>query len=53
MQFSLGFSLSEVNEVNHFVARQEELAQMQEILTISPNCNTAVIHGLGGMGKLN
>ncbi|CAM1508710.1 Fc.00g055580.m01.CDS01 [Cosmosporella sp. VM-42] len=51
MQFSVGFSLSEVNEVNHFVARQEELDQMQEILTTSRNRTTVVIHGLGGMGK--
>ncbi|EXL39973.1 hypothetical protein FOCG_17423 [Fusarium oxysporum f. sp. radicis-lycopersici 26381] len=51
MQFSLAFSLSEVNEVNQFVGRQEELAQMQEILTTSRNRNTVVIHGLGGMGK--
>ncbi|KAH6986817.1 hypothetical protein EDB80DRAFT_183685 [Ilyonectria destructans] len=51
MQFSLGFSLSEVNEVNHFVARQDELAQMQGILTASRDRNTVVVHGLGGMGK--
>ncbi|KAF5658010.1 tetratricopeptide repeat domain-containing protein [Fusarium heterosporum] len=51
MQFSLTFSLSEVNEVNQFVGRQEELAQMQEILTTFPNRNTIVIHGLGGIGK--
>ncbi|EXM13252.1 hypothetical protein FOTG_18293 [Fusarium oxysporum f. sp. vasinfectum 25433] len=51
MQFSLAFSLSEVNEVNQFVGRQEELAQMQEILTTSRDRSTVVIHGLGGMGK--
>ncbi|KAF4966735.1 hypothetical protein FSARC_5600 [Fusarium sarcochroum] len=43
--------LSEINEVNQFVARQEELVQMKEILTASRNRNTVVIHGLGGMGK--
>ncbi|KAG7403952.1 Nephrocystin-3 [Fusarium oxysporum f. sp. raphani] len=37
MQFSLPFSLSEVNEVSHFVARKEELALMQEILTTCRN----------------
>ncbi|KAF5709861.1 tetratricopeptide-like helical domain-containing protein [Fusarium globosum] len=51
MQFSLTFSLSEVNEVNQFAGRQEELAQMQDILTTYPNRNTVVIHGLGGIGK--
>lgn len=51
MQFSLGFSLSEVNEVNHFVARQEQLVQLQGILTASHDRHTVVIHGLGGMGK--
>ncbi|CAF3468047.1 unnamed protein product [Fusarium graminearum] len=51
MQFSLGFSLSEVNEVNHFVARQEQLIQLQGILTASRDRRIVVIHGLGGMGK--
>ncbi|GKU15484.1 unnamed protein product, partial [Fusarium langsethiae] len=51
MRFDLGFSLSEVNEVNHFVARQEQLVQLQGILTTSHDRHTVVIHGLGGMGK--
>ncbi|KAK6709714.1 hypothetical protein SNK04_010661 [Fusarium graminearum] len=51
MQFSLGFSLSEVNEVNNFVARQEQLIQLQGILTASRDRRIVVIHGLGGMGK--
>jgi hypothetical protein len=51
MQFSLVFSLSEVNEVNKFTGRQEELAQMQNILTTSRDRTTVVVHGLGGMGK--
>ncbi|RFN43712.1 tetratricopeptide-like helical domain, partial [Fusarium flagelliforme] len=51
MPFSLAFSLSEVNEVNQFVGRQEELVKMQDILTTSPNRNMVVIHGLGGIGK--
>ncbi|RGP79315.1 tetratricopeptide-like helical domain [Fusarium longipes] len=49
--FSILFSLSDVNEVLRFVGRQEELTQMQEILTISHSRTTLVIHGLGGMGK--
>ncbi|KPA35367.1 hypothetical protein FLAG1_11934 [Fusarium langsethiae] len=51
MQFSLAFNLSQVNEVNKFVGREEELARMQEILTASRNRSTVVIHGLGGIGK--
>nr|CEG03183.1 unnamed protein product [Fusarium pseudograminearum CS3487] len=51
MQFSLGFSLSEVNEVNHFVARQEQLVQLQGILTASRDRRIVVIHGLGGIDK--
>jgi ribosomal protein S6 len=51
MQFSLVFSLSEVNEVNQFTGRQEELSQMQETLTKSCDRTTVTVHGLGGMGK--
>ncbi|PCD30073.1 hypothetical protein FGRA07_10223 [Fusarium graminearum] len=50
-QFSLGFSLSEVNNVHHFVARDEDLAQLQQILTTSHERRTVVIHALGGIGK--
>ncbi|XEU97663.1 hypothetical protein FSHL1_002949 [Fusarium sambucinum] len=49
--FSLEFSLSEVNDVNHFVARNEELAQLKKILTNSHDRRTVAIHALGGMGK--
>ncbi|KAH7006417.1 hypothetical protein EDB82DRAFT_573172 [Fusarium venenatum] len=49
--FSLEFSLSEVNDVNHFVARNEELAQLQKILTNSQDRRIVAIHALGGMGK--
>jgi hypothetical protein len=37
--------------VAHFVAREEELAQLHNILGKGPDRRTAVIHGLGGMGK--
>lgn len=50
-EFSLGFSLSEVNDVHRFVARDDELAQLQQILTTSHERRTVVIHALGGMGK--
>jgi len=45
------FSLSEVLEVEHFVARREELAKIHEVLHDGSERRTAVIHGLGGMGK--
>lgn len=49
--FSIGFSLSKVTEAGHFVAREEELTQLHDILGKSHDRRTAVIHGLGGMGK--
>ncbi len=47
----IGFSLSEVTEVGHFVAREEELTQIHKVLSEDAGRRTAVIHGLGGMGK--
>jgi hypothetical protein len=49
--FSINFSISEVTEVEHFVAREEELAQMREELGNTSSRRTIVLHGLGGMGK--
>jgi NB-ARC domain len=49
--FSVGFSLSEVSETEHFVARQEELAEMHKILGGNDMRQTVVLHGLGGIGK--
>lgn len=49
--FTIGFSLSEVTEVNYFVARKEELDQIHEELSQGPGRRTVVVHGLGGMGK--
>ncbi|KAK0611657.1 hypothetical protein B0T14DRAFT_488834 [Immersiella caudata] len=49
--FSMGFKLPGVARVHHFVAREEELNQLHEILSKGPDRRTAVIHGLGGMGK--
>jgi hypothetical protein len=37
--------------VTHFVAREEELTQLHDILGTGSERRTAVIHGLGGMGK--
>ncbi len=50
--FTVDFSLTEVMGVDHFVAREEELARLHEVLGgNSPNRRTAVLQGLGGMGK--
>jgi hypothetical protein len=52
--FAISFSLSEVIEVEHFVAREEELARIQYMLGQGRHVSgrrTAVVHGLGGIGK--
>src|SRR5205085_11999136 len=49
--FSIGFSISEANETRHFVARENELAEIDEILGNGDGRRTVVLHGLGGMGK--
>jgi hypothetical protein len=50
-RFTLSLSLSGATETSHFVAREEELAWMQQKLGSSPGRRTVVVHGLGGMGK--
>jgi hypothetical protein len=47
----LPLTLSQVAEVTHFVARQTELTRLHEILGKKGERRTAIIHGLGGMGK--
>jgi hypothetical protein len=49
--FGISFSLSEISEVHHFVAREEELAGIHKVLGEDSGRRTAVVHGLGGMGK--
>lgn len=49
--FSVTFSLADVTETNHFVARESELAQIRNILTSDGSRRIAVLHGLGGIGK--
>lgn len=49
--FSVSFSLSEVSETEHFVARQEELAEIHKTLGSDGSRRTVVLHGLGGIGK--
>ncbi|KAI4599636.1 hypothetical protein KJ359_001733 [Pestalotiopsis sp. 9143b] len=49
--FSVLFSLSEVPETQHFVARQQELAVMRRALSSDGSCRIVSLHGLGGIGK--
>ena len=49
--FSIAFSLSNISEIEHFVAREEELAEMHRTLSADGSRRTAVLHGLGGIGK--
>lgn len=50
-KFRLPLSLPGVCEVHRFVAREEELSQLRGILSTNTGRCTAVIHGLGGIGK--
>ncbi|KAH8821335.1 hypothetical protein F5884DRAFT_816866 [Xylogone sp. PMI_703] len=50
-EFSVPFSLSNVSETTHFVAREKELAEIHEKLRGDGSRHTVVLHGLGGMGK--
>jgi AAA+ ATPase superfamily predicted ATPase len=49
--FLVQFSISEVSEIEHFVGREEELAQMREQLPCDDSRKIVVLHGLGGIGK--
>jgi AAA ATPase domain len=49
--FSVTFSLFDVSVIEHFVAREEELAEMHRTLSGDGSCCTIVLHGLGGIGK--
>jgi len=51
--FSVAFGLSDVPEVEYFVAREDELAEMHGTLcgNGSGSRRTVVLHGLGGIGK--
>ena len=49
--FSIAFSLSDVSEIEHFVAREEELAEIHRTLSGDGSRRTVVLHGLGGIGK--
>jgi hypothetical protein len=49
--FMIAFGLAEATMVDHFVARHEELSRIHKVLGEGAGRRTAVVHGLGGMGK--
>ncbi|KAI3326595.1 P-loop containing nucleoside triphosphate hydrolase protein [Xylariaceae sp. AK1471] len=49
--FSITFSLSEVPDIQHFVAREGELAEMRRTLSSDGSRRVVVLQGLGGIGK--
>ncbi|PVH69794.1 kinesin light chain 1 [Cadophora sp. DSE1049] len=49
--FSVTFSLSDVSDVEHFVARKMELVEIHKALSGDGSRRTVVLHGLGGIGK--
>ncbi|KAI0107085.1 hypothetical protein GGR51DRAFT_517343 [Nemania sp. FL0031] len=51
IDFSITFSLFDVPETYHFVARTGELIEMREALASDGSRRIVVLHGLGGIGK--
>jgi hypothetical protein len=49
--FSVGFSLSNVLDIEYFVAREEELEEIHKALGGNGRRRAVVLYGLGGMGK--
>jgi hypothetical protein len=49
--FFIPFSLTEVSDTEHFVARQEELVEIHKALGGNSGRRIVVLHGLGGIGK--
>ncbi|KAH8194994.1 hypothetical protein TruAng_010833 [Truncatella angustata] len=49
--FSITLSLSDVPEIQHFVAREGELAEMRRTLSSDGSRRIVTLHGLGGIGK--
>ena len=50
-QFAVGFDLLAVPEAALFVARENELAEMHQLLHGHKSRSAVVLHGLGGIGK--
>lgn len=49
--FSVTFSLSDISDVEHFVARKTELIEIHHVLSGDGSRRVVVLHGLGGIGK--
>jgi hypothetical protein len=49
--FSVAFNVSDVPEIEHFVEREEEIAEMRKTLSGDGSRRTVILHGLGGIGK--
>jgi ATP/maltotriose-dependent transcriptional regulator MalT len=49
--FLVAFSLSNVSDVKHFVARKEELVEIHNTLGGDGSYQIVVLHGLSGIGK--
>jgi DNA replication protein DnaC len=49
--FSIPFSLSAVSDIEHFVAREDELREIHKALSGDGSRHTVILHGLGGIGK--
>ena len=49
--FSVTLSLSNVSDIEYFVAREDELSNIHKILKGDGSRRTVVLHGLGGIGK--
>ncbi|KAF8853548.1 HET-domain-containing protein [Acephala macrosclerotiorum] len=49
--FSVTFSFYNVPEIEHFVAREEELGEIHTSLSSDGSRRTVILHGLGGIGK--
>jgi tetratricopeptide (TPR) repeat protein len=50
-QYNIGLNLSTFPKAAHFVARENELAEMHKLLYGRPTRSIVVLHGLGGIGK--
>jgi hypothetical protein len=49
--FSIPFSLSVVSDIEHFVAREDELREIHKALSGDGSRHAVVLYGLGGIGK--
>ncbi|KAI1739644.1 hypothetical protein F4680DRAFT_131809 [Xylaria scruposa] len=49
--FSIAFSLSDVPEIQYFVAREREIAEVRRMLISDGSRRVVVLQGLGGIGK--